>query len=47
MKAAADSTETFGRNVKPGANFVFNCAFYVTGHHSFNFKPNSVERKIP
>lgn len=47
MKVAADSSETFGRKVKLGANVVFNHAVYVTGHHSFNFKPKSVERKIP
>lgn len=34
MKAAADSSVTFGRKVKLGANVVFNCAVYVTGYHS-------------
>lgn len=47
MKVAADSSETFGRKVKLGANVAFNCAVYVTGYHSFNFKPKSAERKIP
>lgn len=46
MKVAADSSETFGRKVKLGANVVFNRAVYVTGHHSFNFKPKSVERSL-
>lgn len=47
MKSAANSSETFGRKVKLGANAVFDRTVYVTGHYSFNFRPNSIERKIP